>query len=67
MISGDTAPSDAVVRLARGADVLVHSVMYPAALDRMVARVPNAEALKASIMAHRRRSWRPGGSRRRRA
>ena len=52
VISGDTAPTDAMVQLARGADVLVHSVVYPAALDRMVARVPNAAALKASILAH---------------
>lgn len=52
VISGDTAPSDDLVRLARGADVLVHSVMYPAAIDRLVSRVPNAAALKASILAH---------------
>jgi ribonuclease BN (tRNA processing enzyme) len=52
VISGDTAPSDNLVKLAAGADVLVHSVMYPAAIDRLVARVPNAAALKASILAH---------------
>src|SRR4029450_12601298 len=52
VISGDTAPSDNLVRLARGADVLVHSVMYPAGIDRLVARVPNAAALKESILAH---------------
>jgi hypothetical protein len=40
------------VKLARGADVLVHSVMYQPAIDRLVARVPNAAALKASILAH---------------
>jgi ribonuclease BN (tRNA processing enzyme) len=52
VISGDTARSDHVVKLAQGADVLVHSAMYPAAIDRLVARVPNAAALKASILAH---------------
>ena len=52
VISGDTAPSENVVRLANGADVLVHSVMYPAAIDRLVGRVPSAAALKASILAH---------------
>jgi ribonuclease BN (tRNA processing enzyme) len=52
VISGDTAPSDNLVKLARGADVLVHSVMYPPAIDRLVARVPNAAALKESILAH---------------
>ena len=52
VISGDTAPSDSLVKLADGAAVLVHSVMYPPAVDRLVARVPNAAALKASILAH---------------
>jgi ribonuclease BN (tRNA processing enzyme) len=52
VISGDTAPSDNLVKLAIGADVLVHSAMYPPAIDRLVARVPNATALKASILAH---------------
>lgn len=52
VISGDTAPSQNLVRLAAGADVLVHSVMYPPAVERMVARVPNAAALKESILAH---------------
>lgn len=52
VISGDTAPSENLVKLAAGADVLVHSVMFPPAIDRLVARVPNAAALKASILAH---------------
>jgi ribonuclease BN (tRNA processing enzyme) len=52
VISGDTAPSDNLVNLARGADILVHSVMYPQAIDRLVGRVPNAAALKESILAH---------------
>ena len=52
VISGDTAPSQNLVKLAAGADVLVHSVMYPPAIDRLVARVPNAAELKASILAH---------------
>jgi len=52
VISGDTAPSDNLVKLARGADVLVHSVMFPSAIDRMVGRVPGAPALKESILAH---------------
>jgi ribonuclease BN (tRNA processing enzyme) len=34
VISGDTAPSDNLVKLAGGTDVLVHSVMYPPAIDR---------------------------------
>ena len=52
VFSGDTAPSPSLVKLAAGADVLVHAVMYPPAIDRLVARVPNAPALKASILAH---------------
>ena len=30
----------------------MHSAMYPTATDRLVTRVPNAAALKASILAH---------------
>ena len=52
VISGDTARSDALVTLAKGADVLVHSAMYPEAVKRMAARVPNAATLAASILAH---------------
>ena len=52
VISGDTAPSNNLVKLARGADVLVHSVMYPPAIDRLVSGVPNAATLKESILAH---------------
>jgi ribonuclease BN (tRNA processing enzyme) len=52
VISGDTSPSDNLIALAKGADVLVHSVMYPSAVERMVARVPNAAMLKDSILAH---------------
>lgn len=52
VISGDTAPSQNLVKLATGADVLMHSVMYPPAIARLVARVPNAAALKTSILAH---------------
>ena len=52
VISGDTTRSDNLINLARGADVLVHSVLYVPAVDRLVARVPNASALKASIVAH---------------
>lgn len=52
VISGDTAPSPNLVKLAAGADVLAHSVMYPPAIDRLVARVPNAATLKATILAH---------------
>jgi ribonuclease BN (tRNA processing enzyme) len=52
VISGDTTPSDNLIRLARDADVLVHEAMYPAALDRLVAGVANATDLKRSILSH---------------
>jgi ribonuclease BN (tRNA processing enzyme) len=52
VISGDTTRSDNVVKLARDADVLVHSALFVPALDRMVARIGNAAALKQSIIAH---------------
>ena len=52
VISGDTTPSDNLIKLAKGADVLVHSALYVPAVDRLVGRVPNASTLKASIIAH---------------
>ena len=52
VISGDTAPSDNLIRLAQGADVLVHDALYVPGVDRLAARVPNAAALKQSIMSH---------------
>lgn len=52
VISGDTAPSDALIELARGANVLVHEALYLPGLDRMVARVPNATTLRQSILSH---------------
>lgn len=51
VISGDTTRSDALVRLAQGADVLVHEALY-AAVDRLVAAVPNAPDLRRSILSH---------------
>lgn len=52
VISGDTLPSDNLIRLAGGADVLVHEALYVPALDRLAARVPNGAALKRSILSH---------------
>lgn len=50
VISGDTAKSDALVALARGADVLVHEALYVPAVDRLVASIPNAATLKKHII-----------------
>src|SRR5215218_9913365 len=49
VISGDTAPSDNLTQLAKGADVLVHEAMYLPAVDRLAARVPYATRLKEHI------------------
>jgi ribonuclease BN (tRNA processing enzyme) len=50
VISGDTARSDALIALAKGADVLVHEALYLPAVDRLVASVPNASTLKKHIV-----------------
>jgi ribonuclease BN (tRNA processing enzyme) len=52
VISGDTRPSQNLIELARGADILVHEALYPAAIDRLVGSVPNASSLKESIVSH---------------
>src|SRR4030095_3601607 len=52
VISGDTTPPDNLVKLAQGADVLIHDAYYPPAVDRLVANVPNATRLQQSIVSH---------------
>jgi ribonuclease BN (tRNA processing enzyme) len=51
VISGDTAPSESLIRLAEGADVLVHEAMYLPAIDRLVARAPGALRLREHLLA----------------
>lgn len=51
VISGDTAPSDALIALARGADVLVHEALHPAGAERLVARLPHAANMKKHLAA----------------
>ncbi len=50
VISGDTNRSDELVKLAQGADVLVHEALYVPAIDRLVARVPNATTLRKHLV-----------------
>ncbi len=50
VISGDTNRSENLVRLAQGADMLVHETLFVPAVDRLVARVPNAATLKKHII-----------------
>lgn len=52
VISGDTTPTESLIELAQGADVLVHEALYVPAVDRLVARVPNAPQLRRSILSH---------------
>ena len=52
VISGDTIRSDALVALARGADVLVHEVMLADRVREMVRALPNRERLARSIIGH---------------
>ena len=50
VISGDTARSDALIKLAQGADVLVHEVLWVPAVDRLAASIPNSTRLKQHII-----------------
>ncbi len=53
VFSGDTTRVESLVTLARNADVLVHEAVYDAAaIDRLVASVPNAADLRRSILSH---------------
>ena len=50
VISGDTRPSKQLVELARGADVLVHEVMYLPALEKLIASEPDAKRLRQHLL-----------------
>jgi ribonuclease BN (tRNA processing enzyme) len=51
VFSGDTRPSANLVRLAQGADVLVHEVMYLPAVDRLSRSEANAATLRKHLLA----------------
>ena len=51
VISGDTRPSPNLVKLAQGADVLVHEVMYLPSLEQLIATEPNAKTLREHLLA----------------
>lgn len=51
VLSGDTGYSPELIKLARGADVLLHEVMHLAGLDRLLARNPNAATLREHLLA----------------
>ena len=51
VISGDTAPSENLIKLAQGADVLVHEVMHTPSLDKLLGTEPHAIKLKDHLLA----------------
>ena len=51
VISGDTAYAPELAEFAKGADVLVHEVMYLPGVDALVKRLPNAKRLREHLMA----------------
>ncbi len=51
VFSGDTRPSKHLVSLARGADVLVHEVMYLPALEKLIAGEAHATRLRQHLLA----------------
>jgi ribonuclease BN (tRNA processing enzyme) len=51
VFSGDTAYFPPLAAFAKGADILVHEVMYGPALDELVRRIPNAATLMAHLKA----------------
>jgi ribonuclease BN (tRNA processing enzyme) len=51
VFSGDTAPCEALIELAKDADVLVHEVMHAGALAEILTRLRNAEGLREHLLA----------------
>jgi ribonuclease BN (tRNA processing enzyme) len=51
VISGDTAYAPKLAEFAKGADVLVHEVMYLPAIETLVRRLPNATRLREHLLA----------------
>ena len=51
VISGDTAYAPELAELAKGADVLVHEVMYLPGIEELVRRLPNAKRLREHLLA----------------
>ena len=52
VISGDTRPSEDLVRLAKGADILVHEAMLPQYVNQLVSALPGQKQLTRSVLSH---------------
>ena len=50
VVSGDTAYSPELADFARGADVLVHEVMYLPRVEALIKRLPNARRLREHLL-----------------
>jgi ribonuclease BN (tRNA processing enzyme) len=50
VISGDTIYDENLIRLARGADLLVHEALYTPGLDRLLSLTNNASTLREHIV-----------------
>jgi ribonuclease BN (tRNA processing enzyme) len=51
VISGDTAYAPELAEFAKGANVLVHEVMYLPGIEALLKRLPNAKRLREHLMA----------------
>lgn len=51
VISGDTAYAPELAEFAKGADVLVHEVMYLPGIEALLKQLPNAQRLREHLMA----------------
>ena len=51
VISGDTAYAPELAEFAKGADVLIHEVMYLPGIEALLRRLPNAKRLREHLMA----------------
>lgn len=51
VISGDTAYAPELADFAKGADVLVHEVMYLPGVELLIKRLPNARRLREHLLA----------------
>ena len=51
VISGDTAYAPELAEFAKGADVLVHEIMYLPGIEALIKRLPNAKRLREHLMA----------------
>jgi ribonuclease BN (tRNA processing enzyme) len=51
VISGDTAYAPELAEFAKGADVLIHEVMYLPGVEALIRRLPNAKRLREHLLA----------------